>query len=109
MARAAWHRSPTWIGDISWHEEAACRGLSANDDYWFTLPWSRRSSRAQGIPQVHKALTLCRDECPVRLLCWEQAASDPNAEGVWGGEYWPSDWSVRRSMRSRGPTGQSRL
>lgn len=110
MAGAAWHTStPTWTGDISWHELAACRELGASDDYWFTLPWPQRSSKAQSVPEVRKALALCWDGCPVRLLCWAQAASDPAAEGVWGGEYWPTDWSVRRSMRSRGPIVQPRL
>jgi len=100
----AWHLlTPKWSGDMRWHEDAACRGLGFNDDYWFT--GMSRASRSA--PQVRRALALCQ-ECPVRVLCWQQAASDPMAEGVWGGEYWPSDWTARRSMRRRGPITQSR-
>lgn len=104
----AWHVStPRWAGDMAWHDRAACRGLGGNDNYWFTMPPNWRSSRTASLPQVRRALAVCQ-ECPVRLLCWQQAATDPAAEGVWGGEYWPTDWTARRDMRLRGPAAQSR-
>lgn len=97
-------REPIWFGDIQWHPRAACSGLGNRPDVWF-LPPEGRIIRSDVIrePRVLAALELCWNECPVRELCWQQAAEDPHSEGVWGGEFWPSGWTAHRERAKRGP------
>ena len=98
-------REVTWTGDIEWHERAACRGLGTSAELWFILPAgeSLKCPSPTRRPQVRDAIDVCWDGCPVRELCWRQAASDPYAEGVWGGEYWPAGWTARQVRVLRGP------
>ncbi len=97
----AWHRQPSGLlPDMWWHERAACRGHAADADVWFIVPAAVKTSSPQTRPEVLAALQFCT-ACPVRDLCAQQAAEDVNADGVWGGTYWPSDRSGRRRRLAR--------
>lgn len=60
-----------------WQDRAACRDTTAA---WFD---------SDAHPALHTmvARAYCSD-CPVRQACYDKAAADPYATGVWGGAVW---------------------
>lgn len=72
------------VDATTWHSRAACRGI--NPELFFP---------ERGNPEdVEAALELCR-ACPVRLDCLEQAMTDMERDGIWGG----STGNQRRKLR----------
>jgi WhiB family redox-sensing transcriptional regulator len=63
-----------------WVEDAACKDLSFEEADAYFFPKGPRE--------------LCR-RCPVRAECLEQALSEPEEHGIWGG------FSPRERLRNR--------
>ena len=72
MGRAKWRLAST---PSTWMEQAACDS-HADPDLWF--PDGDRQREAQ-------AVTICRDQCPVRVKCLSYALGNGIEFGVWGG------------------------
>jgi WhiB family redox-sensing transcriptional regulator len=72
MGRAKWRLAPT---PSTWMEPAACAS-HPDADLWF--PDADRQREAQ-------AVTICRDQCPVRVKCLSYALGNGIESGVWGG------------------------
>lgn len=96
--------------DTSWHEFAPCRRVPVNSPtVWFVVPLFLDVTLPDGTvgrmpitnpkhrPEVKAAQRYC-DECPVRSQCWNQGAADPDATGIYGGEYWPPNAAGRRAI-----------
>jgi WhiB family redox-sensing transcriptional regulator len=59
----------------TWMEQGACAS-HADSDLWF--PDGDRQREAQ-------AVTICRNQCPVRVECLSHALDNCIESGVWGG------------------------
>jgi len=63
--------------DPLWREQAACRNYLMPDDFY-----------SDGIKALSRTAKRAKDkceECPVRLACLEEALSQPDQWGIWGG------------------------
>lgn len=73
------------VGNL-WHMEAACS--KEDPELWFPGPKRTKESRAS----TAKAVSICFNECPVRLQCLKAACVAKEPAGIWGG----LDFSTRR-------------
>lgn len=64
----------------SWHEEGAC--LQGDPELFYHPEQARGSSKAK---RESLAKAIC-DECPVKVMCRDQARANREEYGVWGGE-----------------------
>ena len=69
-----------------WMQHAACRGLDVQ------IFFPERGER------IESALLVCKT-CPVQQDCLEMALTNPEPEGIWGGESARGRRRIRRSRR----------
>jgi WhiB family redox-sensing transcriptional regulator len=79
--------------DVSWHQEAACRGYA-------TTRFFIEAKSADQPEQLREARQIC-GLCPVRKRCLDYALNNHIHHGIWGGYTTKQRRGIRRDRRNR--------
>jgi WhiB family redox-sensing transcriptional regulator len=77
QAGAATRRSGLVFKPEPWMKQGACRD-APDPDAWFP-------DKGEHGARIDEAKRVCREECPVRLLCLSYATASGAQHGIWGG------------------------
>ncbi|GFE25730.1 WhiB family transcriptional regulator [Streptomyces nigrescens] len=87
--------TPRTLGDISWHDRAACRSTvhdHGDPDLFFPEP--------DEMDRIRAAKALCQ-QCPVRTTCLDAALENGDQDGIRGGMTEEERHSLHRKLQHR--------
>lgn len=82
MISVAQSRRTVADADISWHSQGACEVADSEHDVFYHPPGSRDQPKRQ---REAAAKAICAT-CPLAQRCRDQARTNRELYGVWGGE-----------------------